>query len=113
MDEILENVKSLDTEQLRKKLLEVGLNVGPIPPTTIGLFQRRLAKALFEANTGHVSNNVETDNNKNVSTESVKEQPKLNTTSDVFFAVSLPENVDPQVTLEGIQPMFCMVKQFS
>lgn len=106
MDEILENVKSLDIVKLREKLLEMGINVGPITPTTQGLFQKRLAKALFEESAGHVNDSANEEDSKNVSSETVRNVPKLDSASEVFYAVSLPEIVDPQISVEVNQLVF-------
>ena len=102
MDEIFETVKLLDTAQLRSKLLEIGIKVGPITPTTKSLFQKRLAKAIFEEKTGNVSASVDTADVDNASVESCSDSSKINTSSDVFFAVCLPEFVDQQLSKEGM-----------
>ena len=101
MDDIPENIKALDMVQLRSKLLEMGVNVGPVAPSAKTIFQRRLAKAIA-AKSGVVSTGSETVDSFTTSTDISQALPKLNSSADAFFALSLPENIDPQLALEGI-----------
>lgn len=48
MDQILEAVKKLSIDDLKIKLTDFGVNVGPILPTTKLIFQKKLAKKLYE-----------------------------------------------------------------
>lgn len=48
MDKILEAVKKLSIDDLKIKLTDFGVNVGPILPTTKLIFQKKLAKKLYE-----------------------------------------------------------------
>lgn len=48
MDEILTNLKLLDSDELREEILKAGLNCGPITSTTRSLFERKLARMLLE-----------------------------------------------------------------
>lgn len=100
MDEIPDSVLELDMVQLRAKLLEIGVNVGPIVPSAKKIFQMRLAKALA-ANAGVVSRTVDSVETVSTSVRSSKASPKLDTSSDVFYAISLPENIDLQTAREG------------
>ena len=116
MDDILNEVKELSVADLRTKLIEVGEKVGPITATTQNLFQKRLAKRLYqiqhpelltsEAKEKDVVNNNSPPDN----VEPVKNVAKVNEdtvdskTSDVpsvFFGVCLPHGVDKKET-EGL-----------
>ena len=101
MEDILENVKSLDNGQLREKFQELGIKVGPITPTTKTLFQKRLAKAIFEEKTGNVSTPSDTEEVSYVKEESQVANKIIDTASEVFFAVCLPELTDPDISKEG------------
>ena len=101
MDDIPDNIKALDMAQLRAKLREMGVNVGPIGPSAKTIFQRRLVKAIA-AKSGVVSTSTDTVDNSTTSTDNSKDLPKLDSSADAFFALSLPENIDPQLALEGI-----------
>lgn len=48
MDQILEAVKKLSIDDLKIKLTDFGVNLGPILPTTKLIFQKKLAKKLYE-----------------------------------------------------------------
>lgn len=97
MEEILKEVKTLDAKSLREKLLENGVKVGPIAPSSISLFQRRLANEIFRKRGG-----VEQDQ-PDVENEPAKEKDKTCSdkaenasynVSGVYYAVCLPENTD-------------------
>ncbi|XP_069129755.1 uncharacterized protein [Argopecten irradians] len=47
MEDILDQVKKLSADDLRTQLKEYGESVGPILPTTIALFQKRLARKIL------------------------------------------------------------------
>ncbi|XP_060078282.1 ankyrin repeat and LEM domain-containing protein 2-like [Ylistrum balloti] len=47
MEDILDQVKKLSADELRTQLKEYGETVGPILPTTISLFQKRLARKIL------------------------------------------------------------------
>lgn len=51
MEDILNQVKKLSADELRTRLKEYGENVGPILPTTISLFQKRLARKILASQT--------------------------------------------------------------
>lgn len=116
MDDILNEVKELSVADLRTKLIEVGEKVGPITATTQNLFQKRLAKRLYqiqhpelltsEAKEKDVVNNNSTPDNVEPvkSVAKVKEDTVDSKTSDVpsvFFGVCLPHGVDKKET-EGL-----------
>ncbi|CAC5402979.1 ANKLE2 [Mytilus coruscus] len=112
MDDILNEVKKLSVADLRSKLLEVGEKVGPITATTQNLFQKRLAKRLYqiqhpelstsEAKEKDVVNNNATPDNVNsekiVAKVKDTEDSKTSDVPPVFFGVCLPQGVDKKET---------------
>lgn len=97
MEEILKEVKNLDAKTLREKLLENGVKVGPIAPSSISLFQRRLANEIFRKRGGveHDQPDVENEPEKEkVRTFSDKTENSSSSVSDVYYAVCLPENME-------------------
>lgn len=105
MDDIPESIKALDMAQLRTKLREMGVNVGPIGPSAKTIFQRRLVKAIA-AKSGVVSASTDATDSSSTSTVNSQDLPKLDSSADAFFALSLPENIDPQLALEVNQLVF-------
>ena len=103
MADIPEDIKALDMAQLRSKLREMGVNIGPIAPSAKTIFQRRLVKAIA-AKSGVANTCTDIVDSSNTATDSSKEvTSKLDSSADTFFALSLPENIDPQLALEGIR----------
>ena len=105
MEEILNEVKTYDIAKLRQKLTENGVDVGPIGPSSMYLFQRSLARKLYESRGGRLEEHNE-DTDTKTPDIAVSERSESNNVStqklpDVFYAVCLPENVDPQVKNEG------------
>lgn len=128
MDDILDEVKKLSVKDLRSKLIEVGEKVGPITGTTQNLFQKRLAKRLYQIQHPDLSTEEAKENDKvNNNTETVvnpkhedsQNKPQENslhcketaeaqipsTTSgsdepSAFFGVCLPQGIDKKV-VEG------------
>jgi hypothetical protein len=111
MDDILKEVKELTTIELRKKLIEVGEKVGPITATTQALFQKRLAKRLYEnqhpdLTTDEARDNDVVNNNtlvNNVKVEEVVHKPitEVNDSSEepsIFYGVCLPHGIERKDT---------------
>ncbi|XP_052077850.1 uncharacterized protein LOC127715730 [Mytilus californianus] len=112
MDDILNEVKELSVADLRSKLLEVGEKVGPITATTQNLFQKRLAKRLYqiqhpELSTSEAKEKDVVNNNAipdNVNSEKIvakvkdTEDSKTSDVPPVFFGVCLPQGVDKKET---------------
>ncbi|XP_045205829.2 uncharacterized protein LOC123558022 [Mercenaria mercenaria] len=94
MEEILQEVKAFDTKTLREKLAENGVIVGPIAPTTISLFQKRLANELFRRRGGVREEQTSNEAGPLKENESTSVVKKDNVVSDVYYAVCLPENVE-------------------
>ena len=110
MADIPEDIKALDMAQLRSKLREMGVNIGPIAPSAKTIFQRRLVKAIA-AKSGVANTCTDIVDSSNTATDSSKEvTSKLDSSADAFFALSLPENIDPQLALEGIAYLACIVE---
>lgn len=98
MEDILEQVKLYDIKTLRQTLLDNGIKVGPIAPSSANIFQKRLAKHLFlkqggklddddtnpqsQAPISHVSENI-----------SQKQENATNFMADVYYAVCFPEEL--------------------
>lgn len=105
MEDILEQVKLFDLKTLREKLIENGIKVGPIAPSTAFLFQKRLAKHLFQLQGGVVE---EKEQQTGVVLQVQNETSKSEAAvvgkvhqSDVFYAVCLPETVDNSIDTNG------------
>ncbi|KAK3100786.1 hypothetical protein FSP39_025313 [Pinctada imbricata] len=119
MDEILDDVKKLSINELRAKLVELGENVGPIVPTTKLLFQKKLARKLYELSspsTQHPSiDRSLTDGSSPTSESDLSQRPSspppkacnennqskegssghtVENESSVFFGVSLPQGTE-------------------
>lgn len=102
MEAILEEIKKYDVQTLRQKLLENGIKVGPIAPTTASLFQKRLAKHLFKLQGGSLDEDDNATQKQPINkTEIVPTDKDLLDSSfnagnatNMFYAVCLPQEVD-------------------
>lgn len=95
MEDILKEVKTLDTQALREKLLENGVKVGPIAPSTISLFQKRLANELFRRQGGVIEEQTTKENKLVKETEHIASDKRgLSNVSGVYYAVCLPEDTE-------------------
>lgn len=52
MDAVLSRLKGLTPDELRKEILGMGMNCGPITATTRSIFERKLARAIQESQGG-------------------------------------------------------------
>ncbi|KAH3842859.1 ankyrin repeat and LEM domain-containing protein 2-like [Dreissena polymorpha] len=99
MEAILEEIKKYDVQTLRKKLLENGIKVGPIAPSTASLFQKRLAKHLFKLQGGSLDEDDNASPKQPVNKAEIVPLDKdlldssLNATN-IYYAVCLPQEVD-------------------
>ncbi|WAQ99200.1 ANKL2-like protein, partial [Mya arenaria] len=114
MDQVLEQVKQYDIKTLREKLLENGIKVGPIAPSSAFLFQKRLAKHLFLQQGGKLDDEDGEPKPNLACPKPVieRQEPAFSSEltsklapdqADVFYAVCLPDHdeVDGAVLPEG------------
>ena len=117
MDEILDEVKKLSVAELRTKLIDHGEKVGPITANTQFLFQKRLAKILYQSQHPNSERDEErqndvANNNTIIDRTNTPETPETVENKDVtepkpavepsaFFGVCLPHGIDRKET-EGL-----------
>ncbi|KAK3593567.1 hypothetical protein CHS0354_018656 [Potamilus streckersoni] len=108
MDDVLNHVRKMSVEVLRQKLDDYGINVGPITQTTRSIFDKRLAKLIFQSTcSGEERKKEETlseDENKTVAEETAikveNTSHKPNQSSDpdfpirAYYGVCLPAEID-------------------
>lgn len=97
MEDILAEVKSYDIPTLRAKLIENGVPVGPIAPSSISLFQKRLAKEIFRKQGGVIDEQSSDEQEIKKPTEHLNVDQKKKAVapniSGVYYAVCLPESI--------------------
>ncbi|KAL3878496.1 hypothetical protein ACJMK2_030840 [Sinanodonta woodiana] len=108
MDDVLKDVRMLSVEVLRQKLDGYGVNVGPITQTTRSIFDKRLAKLIFQSTCSaeeRTNEEIATeDENKRVAEETAikventekkpKQFPDPHVPINTYYGVCLPADID-------------------